>query len=227
MKVSKWVSSSLLLILTVYSQLSLGYLGTVRLRDSRLRGSQKYRPSSKIATKSVNTAIEPTETTLQGPFRGLITDIKNRSKCYKSDWTDGFSKKSISAIVFLFFTCFAPIVAFGGLTSIITDGTMGVIQFIISCGFSGMVYALFAGQPLTFQGPTGLSLAFITALHNFTTARNLPFLAIYCWTGLWTSLFLALCSIFNVCDLIKHCTPFTDDSFNALLSVNFLYEAAM
>ena len=49
----------------------------------------------------------------------------------------------------------APTVAFGGLTNIITDGHIGVIEFIISCGAGGMFYSLFSGQPMTFVGPTG------------------------------------------------------------------------
>ena len=49
----------------------------------------------------------------------------------------------------------APTVAFGGLTNIITEGQIGVIEFIISCGAGGMFYSLFSGQPMTFVGPTG------------------------------------------------------------------------
>eukprot|EP01038_Epipyxis_sp_PR26KG_P011681 gene11681-15642_t len=161
------------------------------------------------------------------PFSGIINDMKRRKPYYKSDWTDGFQRKSISAILFLFFACLAPTVAFGGLTSIITDGNMGVIEFIISCGFSGMFYAIFSGQPMTFLGPTGLTLAFIAALFRYTKSYNLPFMGIYCWTGLWTSFFIALSSIFNLSQFIKYCTRFTDDCFNALLSINFVYEAVM
>ena len=47
----------------------------------------------------------------------------------------------------------------------------------------------------------------------------------YCWTGIWTSFFLALASVFNLSDLINYCTRFTDDCFNALIALNFLSEA--
>jgi hypothetical protein len=161
------------------------------------------------------------------PFEGLKNDYYTRKKHYNSDWTDGFNKKSISSILFMFFACLAPIVAFGGLTSIITEGKMGIIDFIVSCGTSGMFYAVFSGQPLTLVGPTGLTLAFVSALHRFTVINKLSFFAIYSWTGIWTSFFLALSSILNLSYLIKYCTRFTDDCFNALLSINFLYEAGM
>jgi hypothetical protein len=154
-----------------------------------------------------------------------MDDIKRRRPYYKSDWTDGLSQKSISASLFLFFTCLAPVVAFGGLTNIMTSGTMGVIEFILSCGISGMIYAMFSGQPMAFVGPTGLTLAFISALYNFTKAKGLVFLPLYCWTGIWTSAILAMFSVFNVSNLISYCTTFTDDVFNALLALNFIYEA--
>ena len=110
------------------------------------------------------------------------------------------------------------------MTSIITEGSMGVIEFITSCGIGGMVYALISGQPMTFLGPTGLTLAFTAALYNFTQAAGLPFLPMYSWIGLWTSLFLALGSIFNLSYFIRFCTRFTDDCFNSLIAMNFLFE---
>lgn len=39
------------------------------------------------------------------PFSGLIADFKRRLPYYKSDWTDGFRKKSLAAILFLYFAC--------------------------------------------------------------------------------------------------------------------------
>jgi organic hydroperoxide reductase OsmC/OhrA len=35
----------------------------------------------------------------------------------------------------------------------------------------------------------------MSSLFRFTKANNLPFLAIYSWTGIWTSLFLAIASM--------------------------------
>ena len=55
-----------------------------------------------------------------------------------------------------------------------------------------MLYAVFSGQPMTFVGPTGLTLAFISTLYRFTKANSLPFLEIYSWTG-------------RVCNMILEC----------------------
>jgi hypothetical protein len=158
-------------------------------------------------------------------FSGIKCDLEARMPVYKSDWTDGLKKKSFAATMFLYFACLAPCIAFGGLTNVITEGSIGVVEFLVSCGASGIIYAILAGQPMTFIGPTGLTLAFTSALFRFTSIRGLPFLPIYSWVGLWTSLFLFLSAGFNLTNLIHLCTRFTDDVFNALLSINFVYEA--
>ena len=159
------------------------------------------------------------------PFSGLLKDIKRRAPQYRSDWIDGFRKRTIGASLFLYFTCLAPVVAFGGIANLITEGSIGVIEFIVSSGIAGIIYAIFAGQPMAFLGPTGLTLAFISTLYRYSVFNNVPFLEVYSWTGIWTSLFLSLASIFNLANLLSSCTRFTDDCFNALLSINFLYEA--
>jgi hypothetical protein len=45
------------------------------------------------------------------PFSGLVADFKRRLPHYKSDWTDGFRKKSLAAILFLYFACLGKHVA--------------------------------------------------------------------------------------------------------------------
>ena len=140
----------------------------------------------------------------KGAFRGIWKDMQRRRPFYASDWTDGLRrKKTLAAATFLYFACLAPVIAFGGLVSTITRGQMGVIEFLLSCGSSGVVYALFSGQPMTFLGPTGLTLAFISALYRFTQSHALPFLPLYACTGLWTALFVCLTAVFNLSNLMR------------------------
>ena len=135
------------------------------------------------------------------------------------------SGKSLAAISFLYFACLAPVIAFGGAMAGLTRGAMGVAEVILSCGLCGMAYACIAGQPMTFVAPTGLTLAFTAALYRYCAALSIPFLPMYSWVGCWTSLFLVLASFINASGLIRYCTRFTEDVFNALLAFNFLSEA--
>jgi len=159
-------------------------------------------------------------------FRGLRDDFKRKAPLYLSDWTDGLrSGKSLAAISFLYFACLAPVVAFGGAMAGLTQGAMGVAEVIASCGVCGMAYATIAGQPMTFVAPTGLTLAFTAALFKWCAFFSIPFLPMYAWVGCWTSLMMVFASVINASGLIRYCTRFTEDVFNALLAFNFLSEA--
>jgi hypothetical protein len=72
-------------------------------------------------------------------------DYNRRRKFYLSDWTDAFRKKNIKkvvpAILFLYFSCLSPAVSFGTIASQITNGSIGIVEFLLSSGLSGMAYA--------------------------------------------------------------------------------------
>ena len=154
-------------------------------------------------------------------------DIKRRKKVYASDWTDGFKglRKVIPAILFLYFACLSPAVSFGTIASEITKGSLGVVEFLLSAGLSGALYAVICGQPMAFIAPTGLTLAFISGLFRYCSVKSLPFFPVYSWVGLWTSFFFVTLGLGGSSQLIRYCTRFTDEIFNALLSLNFIYEA--
>jgi hypothetical protein len=78
---------------------------------------------------------------------------------------------------------------------------------------------------MAFIAPTGLTLAFISGLFRFCTLNNLPFFPIYTWVGLWTSGFMISLGLAGASKFIRYCTRFTDEIFNGLLSMNFIYEA--
>jgi HCO3- transporter family len=82
-----------------------------------------------------------------------------------------------------------------------------------------------SGQPMTFIAPTGLTLAFISGLFRFCTLKGWPFFPVYAWVGLWTSLYMIILGLAGSSKLIRYCTRFTDEVFNGLLSLNFIYEA--
>eukprot|EP00277_Geminigera_cryophila_P043517 CAMPEP_0173070030 /NCGR_PEP_ID=MMETSP1102-20130122/8372_1 /TAXON_ID=49646 /ORGANISM="Geminigera sp., Strain Caron Lab Isolate" /LENGTH=713 /DNA_ID=CAMNT_0013938217 /DNA_START=39 /DNA_END=2181 /DNA_ORIENTATION=+ len=89
---------------------------------------------------------------------GLIADIKRRAPWYLSDWTEAFKEENrsqvVASIIFLFFACLSPAVTFGMLFNEYTEGQLGVVEMILSSGISGVVYALFSGQPLCILGAT-------------------------------------------------------------------------
>ena len=188
---------------------------------------------SPVAHHSLSLRRQPTismstvkQLPLVEPFgKGLMVDIKTKMPHYVSDFSDGLTLKSLSAIVFLFFACLAPAVAFGGLLGIATNGQMGTIETLGATAIGGVLYALLSAQPLTIIGTTGPLLAFLKVLYEACAVNNVPFLPVYSWVGIWSSLFLYLSAFFSTSNVVEYFTKFTDDIFSTLISIIFIIEA--
>ncbi len=137
-----------------------------------------------------------TSTEGRGPLGFLLADVRRFGRFFGSDFRDGLHPQVLASVVFLFFACLAPAIAFGGLMSVVTDGAIGVVEMIVATSLCGVVYALFAGQPLTILGGTGPLLVFTEILYLFCKQIGVPFLSAYAWIGLWTAGFLVLLSVF-------------------------------
>lgn len=204
-----------------------------RIRGYRRKLSRQQFLNNLILTNTTATVTKVANKTLAEKMLSLVMsddmkdDMRRRGRVYVSDWTDGFKnlKKVIPAILFLYFACLSPAVSFGTIASEITQGSLGVVEFLLSSGLSGMIYAMICGQPMAFIAPTGLTLAFISGLFRYCTVKGLPFFPVYSWVGLWTSFFFVSLGLGGSSQLIRYCTRFTDEIFNALLSLNFIYEA--
>jgi len=156
---------------------------------------------------------------------GITRDYKARLPLFKSDITDGLNTQCLAATLFLFFACLAPAVGFGGLFAVATNGAIGTIEMISSTAICGLIYSMFAAQPLTIIGSTGPVLAFVACLSQLAKAGNVPFLPLYAWTGLWTSGILFTSSVTSASNLVKYLTRFTDEIFSVLISTIFVVEA--
>jgi len=162
---------------------------------------------------------------------GLIEDVKRRynPRVYKSDWTDGITDtpsiiKYVSTIVWLYFAIIMPTIAFGALDSKNTGKQIGVSETIISQAVAGIIFSVFAGQPLTIVMTTAPLTVFIDVLFRWCTALNIPFLPFYAWTGFWTALFLLILVATDACFIMKYCGHFTEEIFAMLIAALFIGE---
>lgn len=168
----------------------------------------------------------PEELRRTGKIGGaFMADIRRKLPHYVSDFTDGLNGKSIASIFFLFFACLAPAVAFGGLLSVLTEGSLGAVEMIVATAICGTIYALFSGQPLTILGSTGPVIIFMGILYSLCVSFNIPFLPTLAWVGLWTMVMLLIAAFTDACSYIHYFTRFTDDVFAALISIIFIVEA--
>jgi mannitol/fructose-specific phosphotransferase system IIA component (Ntr-type) len=159
------------------------------------------------------------------PFGGIIADVMRRGAEYVSDIVDGLHTKCVGSTLFLFFACLAPAIIFGGLMHSETNGEIGAVEMIVATSICGLVYAIFAGQPLIVLGGTGPMLIFTAILYRFCEHQQIPFLPVYAWVGLWTGLILLVVAATDACCLMRYFTRFTDEIFAALISLIFIFEA--
>lgn len=158
-------------------------------------------------------------------FGGLLADIRRRLPYYASDFRDGLNRKCVASTLFLFFACMAPTIIFGGLMGKLTEDHIGAVELIVATAFCGIVYALFAGQPLALIGGTGPMLAFTAILYTYCDTHDIPFLPAYTWVGIWTAVFVVIMSVTDASCLMRFFTRFTDEIFAALISLIFISEA--
>jgi len=160
-------------------------------------------------------------------FGGVRADIARRIPSYWSDITDGLHSKCVGSTLFLFFACLAPAVTFGGVMSAATAGQIGVVEMIVATTFCGIIYALFSGQPLIILGGTGPLLVFTAILYELCNSWQIDFLPAYCWVGLWSMLFIFILAATDASCLMRYFTRFTDETFSALISLIFVYQAVL
>ena len=68
--------------------------------------------------------------------------------------------------IFLYFSVFAPNVAFGSILDKKTAGWLGVSEVIFATCFCGVLFGLVAGQPLIIIGATGPVLVFEQTIYE-------------------------------------------------------------
>mmetsp|Transcript_59737 Transcript_59737/g.142133 ORF Transcript_59737/g.142133 Transcript_59737/m.142133 type:complete len:591 (-) Transcript_59737:151-1923(-) len=160
-----------------------------------------------------------------GKFAGGIrNDIARRLPWYTSDWTDGVAGgiKTFTATLYMFFGCLAPAIAFGSFLDEHTKSETGVVEYLVTQGFSGVFFALFSGQPLIILRPTGPITVFLSQLYNICDSMDVPFLTVQAWTGIFVGMFMIIISVTDLCALIRYCSRFTQDLFGFFVSAIFI-----
>ncbi|GFR73377.1 anion exchange protein, partial [Elysia marginata] len=157
-------------------------------------------------------------------FGGVINDIRRRYPWYASDIRDAFNGQCIKTLFFIFFTCLAPCIAFGGLLSEKTDKMIGIGETMLGTSLFGMIFSVFSGQPLLVIGSTGPVLLFEESLYRFCESNGLEFLVFRFWIGLWVCAITTLAVALEGSFLVRYVTRFTEEIFAILISLIFIYE---
>ena len=198
------------------------------LSSERRRGGIKSRDEEKETFREVIQENEIFDDPLSRTGRfcgGLVRDIKRRFPLYLSDFKDALDVHCLPAIIFVYFACLAPAITFGGLLSEKTNAWMGVSEMILATALSGILFSLFAGQPLIIIGATGPLLVFEKSTFQLSESFGIEFLPWRAWVGIWVMVICFIIVAFEGCFLIKYFTRFTEEIFALMISIIFLYDA--
>ena len=153
---------------------------------------------------------------------GLMDDIKRKAPWWASDFRDAFSLQSLASIIFLYFACLAPTIAFGGLLGQATGNSMASIESLVSALTSSLLYGLFAGQPLTVLGLTGPDLIFETLVYDFCEGQGWSYLSFRLWIGVWIAIILVVLVVTDASAYVCYITRFTEECFACLIAIIFV-----
>ncbi|XP_062453141.1 electroneutral sodium bicarbonate exchanger 1 [Rhea pennata] len=158
-------------------------------------------------------------------FGGLILDVKRKAPWFWSDFRDGVSLQCLASFLFLYCACMSPVITFGGLLGEATGGHISAMESLLGASMTGVMYSLFAGQPLTILGSTGPVLVFEKILYKFCKDYALSYLSLRACIGLWTTLLCVVLVATDASCLVCYITRFTEEAFAALICIIFIYEA--
>ncbi|XP_040395624.1 electroneutral sodium bicarbonate exchanger 1 isoform X5 [Cygnus olor] len=158
-------------------------------------------------------------------FGGLILDVKRKVPWFWSDFRDALSLQCLASFLFLYCACMSPVITFGGLLGEATEGHISAMESLLGASMTGVVYSLFAGQPLTILGSTGPVLVFEKILYKFCKDYALSYLSLRACIGLWTAFLCVVLVATDASCLVCYITRFTEEAFAALICIIFIYEA--
>ncbi|OVA16700.1 Bicarbonate transporter [Macleaya cordata] len=165
------------------------------------------------------------------PLQGIKNDIRGRLKCYKQDWTSGFSAglRILAPTTYIFFASAIPVISFGEQLDRSTDGVLTAVQTLASTALCGIIHSFLGGQPLLILGVAEPTVLMYTFMFNFVKDRPelgpKLFLAWSAWVCVWTAALLFLLAILGACSIINRFTRVAGELFGLLIAMLFMQEA--
>ena len=178
-------------------------------------------------------------------FSGMIADLNRRifSPNYILDWTlvdkshleddpnafvptqSAAAIKILAATLYIFISQVLPALTFALLLSQGTDEMMGAAEVLLAMAIGGIMFALFAGQPLVVVGVTGPIVILVVGIYQISDSAGFDFRVTYFWSCFWSMIFHIVIAASNICDgFPKYVTEFSGEIFGFLICTIYLYE---
>lgn len=158
------------------------------------------------------------------PFSGMIKDVRGRLPYYVSDWTDAWNYRVVPATVFMYFTNLLPAIAFAQDMFDRTDNAFGVNEVLLASSIGGIVFGLFAGQPLCIVGVTGPIAIFNYTVYELIKDDDIPYFPFMAWIYLWSMLMHFVIAIFNWINSLRFVSLFSCDIFGFFICIVYIHK---
>jgi hypothetical protein len=90
-----------------------------------------------------------------------------------------------------------------------------------------MVFSIFACQPLTIVGVTGLIALFNYTIYDIVGHYDITlYPQVMAWTGIWAAIFHWIVSLGNFCDYMGYITDFSSESFGMYVGIIYMSRRA-
>mmetsp|Transcript_2689 Transcript_2689/g.5322 ORF Transcript_2689/g.5322 Transcript_2689/m.5322 type:complete len:163 (-) Transcript_2689:1100-1588(-) len=149
----------------------------------KLKGDTTANPgdSSESGSEKGRTVASDSSEPLFQFMTGIKEDLAARLPLYLDDWSRPKSIVTVvNATLYAFVIQLIPALIFAELMNRETEGNLATAEVLMSSAIIGIIYAIFAGQPLTIMGITGPVALLLGTSYDYRC--HYP----------WTHVFLAL-----------------------------------
>ncbi|GAX10759.1 hypothetical protein FisN_14Lh279 [Fistulifera solaris] len=157
-------------------------------------------------------------------LKGMKEDLSARMPLYADDW--GAPKRFFTvfnAAIYTFVIQLVPALIFAELMTSETEGKLAVVEVLLSKGMLGVIYAIFAGQPIVITGVTGPVAILLGTSYKLTEQYNAEYFAFFSWTCIWAGLLHMMSALVGLVSLVWIITPFTTQIFELFIGLTFVY----
>lgn len=194
---------------------------------SLLRTSdQGTRPSSKEDENSDEYDDNVADPPLLQFMTGMRDDLNVRMPLYKDDWLSIQNPFTVfNATIFAFVIQLIPALIFAELMDRQTEGNLATAETLLSSSIMGIIYAIFAGQPLTIMGITGPVSLLLGTSYGLAAQFNADYFPFFFWICFWAGLMHIASAMVGLVSLVWKVTPFTSQIFELFIAITFIYSA--
>lgn len=207
--------------------------------DEEMRGTEHASNATSSNVKPVSAGAGGAQTTTESEsskesdnkeeplfsfMTGMKEDFDARWPLYKDDWSKPKSVYTVvNATVYAFVIQLIPALIFAELMNRETEGNLATAEVLMSSAIIGIIYAIFAGQPLVIMGITGPVAILLGTSYGLTEKFEAEYFPFFFWICIWAGLMHMISAMVGLVSLVWKVTPFTSQIFELFIATTFIY----